>query len=184
MSELTVHTTETAPEASRPLLQSIETNNGFLPNLMGVLAESPATLEAYTTLSKIFDKSDFSAIDRQVVLLTINRLNACHYCMAAHSTIAGRAGMNAETLQALRSGDALPDKRQNALAGFTASVVEKRGWVGEADIAAFLEAGFSKANVLEVILGASLKTISNYVNHIAETPVDPAFEAQTWSKAA
>lgn len=184
MSNFTIHSAHSAPEAARPLLSQIETKNGFLPNLMGLLAESPATLQAYTTLSGIFDKTDFSPVDRQVILLTINRLNECHYCMAAHSTIARAAGMDDATLEALRSGAPLPDARQNALAVFTASVIETRGWVKDADVEAFLTAGFTRANVLEVILGASLKTISNYANHVAETPVDAAFQPQIWSKAA
>lgn len=181
MSELQIHTTDTAPAGSKQLLGQIGQKYGFTPNLMGVLAESPATLEAYATLSGIFDKSDFSPVDRQVALLTINRLNECHYCMAAHSTAALRIGMDEATLAALRNGTQLPDARQNALAIFTTAVIEKRGWVTDEDVSAFISAGFTKANVLEVILAASLKTISNYVNHVAETPVDSAFAGQTWS---
>lgn len=182
MTDYKIHTVDSAPEASKALLGKVGEKYGFIPNLMGLLAESPATLEAYATLSGIFEKSDFSPVDQQVILLTVNRFNECPYCMAAHSTIAKGAGMKEATLEALRAGKALPDARQNALAEFTRNVVEQRGWVSAPDVKTFLAAGFTKANVLEVILGASFKTISNFANHIAKTPVDEAFAGQSWSK--
>ncbi len=182
MTDYKVHTIDSAPGASKAILGKVNEKYGFIPNLMGVLAESPAALEAYATLSGIFEKSDFSPVEQQVILLTINRFNECRYCMAAHSIIAKGAGMEDATLDALRTGKALPDARQNALAEFTRSVVEKRGWVSDSGIEAFLAAGFTKANALEVILGTSFKTLSNYANHIAKTPVDTAFAGQSWSK--
>lgn len=182
MTDYKIHTVDSAPGDSRTLLGQVGEKYGFTPNLMGLLAESPAALEAYATLSGIFEKTDFSPVEQQVILLTVNRLNECPYCMAAHSTIAKGAGMEDATLEALRDGTELPDSRQNALASFTRSIVQKRGWVSEAEVEAFLAEGFTKANVLEVILGASFKTLSNYANHIATTPVDKAFANQTWSK--
>ncbi len=90
MSDLKVHTIESAPEASRPILDKAQKTLGFVPNLYGVLAESPATLEAYVTLGSILDRSaSFTATERQIVLLTASFENGCDYCMAAHSAIAG-----------------------------------------------------------------------------------------------
>ncbi len=74
--------------------------------------------------------------------------------------------------------------RLAALSGFAAAMVEKRGWVSDAQIAAFLDAGFTKGHVLDVVLAVSMKTLSNYVNHIADTPLDAALEAHRWAKAA
>lgn len=184
MADFEIYNETNAPEAARGTLTAAKSAFGFLPNLLGGLAESPATVEAYTTLSGLFDKTDLSPVERQVVLLAVSVANECHYCVAAHSKMAQGAGMDGAVLEALRAGDALPDERLNALAEFTRTLIAKRGWAEDADIQAFLEAGFSKANVFDVILGASLKTISNYANHIADTPLDSVFSDTEWRRAA
>lgn len=184
MSAFETYNETNAPEASRPTLEAVKKAYGFVPNLMGGLAESPATLEAYAALSGLFDKSSFDAKERQVVLLAINFENECQYCVAAHTGAAKRAGLDDANIDALRSGGELPDPRYNALAIFTRKVIQERGWVSEADIETFIQAGFSKAAVLDVILAASYKTISNYFNHVAETPLDDVFAPFKWDKAS
>lgn len=181
MTDFTVHTQETAPQGSKEILQGVEQAYGFVPNLMATLAESPAAVEAYATLAGIFDKSEFTSTERQVVLMTNNRLNGCTYCMAAHSAISKMQGVPADVISTLRAGTAFTDTKLEALRTFTSKVVENRGLVSEADTETFIAAGYSKGNILEVILGTSLKTISNYTNHIANTPVDGVFQAETWS---
>lgn len=181
MTEFTVHTQETAPEGSKATLRDVKQNYGFVPNLMAVFAESPAAVEAYATLSGIFDKSDLTATERQIVLMTNNRLNNCTYCMAAHSTISAMQKVPADVIESLRNGTSVGDAKLEALRVFTIKVIENRGFVTEADLEAFLDAGYTKANVLEVIVGTGLKVLSNYTNHIAETPVDVAFQSNRWS---
>lgn len=181
MTKFTVHTQETAPEDSQGILQGVQQAFGFVPNLMATLAESPAAVEGYATMMGIFDKSDFTATERQIVLMTNNRLNNCTYCMAAHSTISEMQGVPANAIETLRSGTAFTDTKLEALRQFTITVFENRGHLAGEDIVAFLAAGYTKANVLEVILGTSLKVLSNYTNHVAQTPVDAAFKANTWS---
>lgn len=181
MTTFTVHTEETAPEDSKEILKGVKQAYGFVPNLMATFAESPAAVEAYAALSSIFDKSDFNATERQVVLMTNNRLNSCTYCMAAHSTISGMHGVPAGVIEGLRNGTALDDQKLEALRQFTIKVVENRGLVQPADLDAFTAAGYSKGNVLEVILGTGLKVLSNYTNHVAQTPLDAAFQANAWS---
>lgn len=183
MTNLTVHTPATAPEASKPILESVQKAYGFLPNLFGVFGESPAIAEAYATLSSIFDKTDLSPTERQIVLMTNNRLNECTYCMAAHTTISQMQGVDPNVIEALRNGTAIEDAKLEALRVFAARINETRGFVSEAEIDAFLAAGFTKANILDVILGTSFKTLSNYTNHIAETPLDDAFKPNAWSSA-
>ena len=177
------HTPETAGPA-RPLVETAQKTFGFLPNLLATMAESPALLEGYMTLAGIFDKSALSATERQIVLMTNNRLNGCNYCMAAHSTISQMQNVPADVIEALRNGTEIADSKLEALRRFTAVINETRGWPSEADVAAFLAAGYTKQSILEVILGTSLKVMSNYTNHIAETPVDDAFAANAWSEAA
>ena len=182
MTEFKVHTIESAPEASRLVLEKTQKTVGFVPNLYGVFAESPAMLEAYATLFGIFDRStSFTATERQVVLLTAIFENECDYCMAAHSTIAGMQRVPDDVVQALRRGEPIPDARLEALSDFARKVVRERGWVSEGDVQAFLDAGFTRAQLLEVILGIGMKILSNYANHIVRTPVDEAFQANVWT---
>ena len=179
MAQFDIHTAQTAPEAAQ-LIEGAEKAFGFLPNLLGVMAEAPALLEGYMTLAGIFDRSDLSATERQVVLMVNNRLNGCTYCMAAHSAISKAQGVPDDVVAGLRQGTALADPKLDALRRFAERVNETRGWPEQADIDALLGAGYTKRTVLEVILGTAVKVMSNYTNHIAETPLDGAFSAMEW----
>lgn len=181
MSEFEVYTKQSAPKQSVTLLEQAESAFGFVPNLLGVLAESPATLKAYLTLGQIFDESSFTPVERQIVILAVSRFNECQYCVAAHSVIAGATKVPKQAVKAIRSDEPIEDARLEALRRFTTVVVDKRGWVSEDDVRSFEAAGFSRAQVLEVILGVGFKTLSNYVNHIAETPLDQAFAERKWT---
>jgi len=180
----TVHTVDTAPAAAREILAGARKGLGFVPNLFAVMAEAPALVKAYTTLSRIFDETSLSATERQVVLLTVSYENDCEYCIAAHSTIAGMQKVPPDVVQSIRDGRPIADSKLEALRRFTAAVVNSRGWPSDADTAAFAAAGYGRQQVLEVVLGVGLKTISNYANHIADTPLDAAFGPAAWSKAA
>ena len=180
MNYLPVQTKDTAPEASKPLLEQAEKTYGFIPNLLGVFAHSPAMVEAYGVLSGLFEKTDLTPTERQIVLMTNNRLNGCTYCMAAHTTISQMQQVPADVITALRDGTAIADPKLQALQVFTARINETRGYANQADVDAFLAAGYTEANILDVILGTGLKTLSNYTNHISETPVDAAFQPNAW----
>ena len=180
MSDFKVHTIDTAPEQSVPFLQSAQQSMGFVPNLIGVLAESPAAVEAYLTLMNIFDRSSFSPVERQVAILAISRVNECDYCVAAHSVVASMQDVPADVIQAIRNDRPIADPKLEALRSFSATVIEKRGWLSDDDVAAFRSAGYNQAQVLDVVLAASLKTLSNYANHVTETPLDDAFASREW----
>ncbi|MFN7943094.1 MAG: carboxymuconolactone decarboxylase family protein [Thermoanaerobaculia bacterium] len=183
MSRFAVHTPETAPEASRFALAGAQSKFGFVPNLIGMLADSPAAVGGYLGIGEQFDRSSFTPAERQVVLLAVSFENGCDYCMAAHTVVAGMSKVPALAIEALRTGEPLPDPRLEALARFTRTVVRERGRVLEPDLAAFLAAGFTHAQVLEVVLGVAMKTLSNYANHLARTPLDPAFASARWEPA-
>ena len=180
MTNFTVHTIETAPDQSVALLHGAEKAFGFVPNLIGVLADSPAVAEAYLTLSQIFDKSSLNPVERQVAILAISRYNECDYCMASHSVIASMQKVPADVIHAIRNDQPIADTKLEALRTFATTLVDKRGWVSDDDVAAFLSAGYTQAQILEIILAASLKTLSNYANHVAETPLDDAFASRAW----
>ena len=184
MTNFIVHTTETAPEQSVALLEGAKKAFGFIPNLMGTMAESPATANGYLTLSQIFDQTSFSPTQRQIILLAASRYNECHYCMAAHSMIAQMQKVPPSVVEAIRNDRPITDPKLEALRHFTTLVVDKRGWISDEEIEAFVDAGYTRQQILEVILGVSFKTLSNYANHIADTPVDAAFAAKTWTPAA
>lgn len=183
MNLLPIATLDSAPEGSRETLAAVKKSYGFVPNLLGGLAQSPAALHAYLALAEQFGKSGLSAGEQQVVSLTVSRENECGYCMAAHSVLAGKA-LPAEVIAALRAGQSTGDARLDAVATLARKVVDNRGWLTEGDIADFLAAGFSRANVLDLLVGVSQKTLSNYANHVMGTPLDAVFEGARWSKDA
>lgn len=180
----TVHTAETAPEAAKEILTGAQKSFGFLPNLLGVMAEAPALVNAYITLNRIFQETSFSPTERQIVMLTASYENGCDYCVAAHSTMAGTQKVPQNVVQAIRDGVPIADAKLEALRRFTAILVNTRGWPADADVDVFLKAGYGKKQILEVILGIGAKTLSNYTNHVTHTPLDRAFAAAAWSKAA
>lgn len=184
MVDFTLHDKASAPEAARERLEAAEQKMGFVPNLFAKMAEAPTTLEAYQTLDGIFARTSLSPVEREVVLLATSVYHRCHFCVAAHSGRAKQAGMNDADLEALRHGGDLPDPRLNALAAFTRVVVHERGWAGDDAVQRFLDAGFERQQALEVILGVSLKTLSNYTNHIAGTPLNKQLEPLAWNDAA
>lgn len=182
MAEFDLHTTDTAPADSVPLMEQYTEKLGFLPNVLGVLAESPVTLKAYVQLTGILGESSFSPAEQQILLLTTSRENECHYCVAAHTGGAKRAKAPQEVIDAIRDGTPIADARFAALHKFCSLMVSNRGWVAEADVDAFLEAGFTKAQMFEVLIAVAIKTISNYSNHIVETPLDEPFKPLAWKK--
>lgn len=179
-----LHTLESAPDGAKDILGSARKGLGFLPNLLAVMADSPALLKGYLSLSRIFDETSFTPTERQVVLLTVSRENNCEYCVAAHTAIAGMQSISPEVIDAVRRGQPTSDSRLNALTSFTSQVVASRGWPSEAQVQDFLAAGYERRHVLDVLLGVGLKTLSNYTNHIAETELDQAFSKVAWTKAA
>ena len=183
-TQFTIHTQETASEKSVPLLQGAEKTIGFIPNLIGMMAESPAVTKGYLNISQIFDETSFSPTERQVVILAASRYNECHYCMAAHSVIAEMQKVSLDVVDAIRHDHPIVDEKLEALRKFTTQVVDKRGFVSDEDIQDFVDAGYTKQHILEVILGVTFKTLSNYVNHITDTPVDNAFARKAWTSPA
>jgi uncharacterized peroxidase-related enzyme len=180
MAAFNLHTIETAPDASKAQLASIEKIWKFIPNLHRTLAESPVTLEAYDTLFGLVSKSSLTAVEQQVTYLAINVLNECEYCTSGHSALAKMSGVKSDAIESLRNSTPIADARLQALRVFAEAVVKQRGFVGDAAVEVFLAAGFTKAQVLEVVLIVATKTISNYVNHITETPLDDFMAATKW----
>ncbi|MDA7747345.1 carboxymuconolactone decarboxylase family protein [Psychromonas sp.] len=182
MNEFKIHSVETAPAESKAILEGSIKQMGVVPNLFGTMAESPNILKAYTQLHELFASTSFDAEELTVVWQTINVEHECHYCVPAHTAIAHSMKVDATLTEALRNSEAMPNKKLQALHDFTLSMVRNRGNVSEEDLSAFFAEGYGQQQVLEIILGLSQKVISNYVNHVAHTPVDPMFESFAWKK--
>jgi len=185
MIEFRVHDVDSAPEASRSRLESSKQEYGMIPNLHGIMAESPAVLEAYRKLNELFTQQSSLSPDQQnVVWLTIAVENRCHYCVPAHTAIAKSMKLSDDAIDALRDGRALSDDALEALRDFTRKVVRDRGEVSNEDVQKFMDAGHSRQQVLEVVLGVSQKVLSNYINAITDTPIDEPFQKFEWRDVA
>jgi len=176
------HTLETAPEASRPLMQNAIDAFGMLPNLNAKMATSPAITEAYLTMGDVFSRSSLSPVEQQVVLLTVSRFHNCSYCVGAHSVIADMQDVPEDITNAIRENRDMDDEKLHILRVFTEHVLDQRAWVDNAILQSFYDAGYTQENVLDVIVGIAMKTMSNYTNHIAGTELDEAFMHRSWSK--
>jgi AhpD family alkylhydroperoxidase len=146
------------------------------------MAESPALLEGYLALTQIFNKTSLSETEKQIMMMTANRLHRCDYCMAAHTTIA-KAAVPADVIRALRDNTPIADSKLEVLRQFTIGVVESRGWLTQQDIANLITAGYSQQTVFDVILGTSLKIMSNYTTSVAHTELDEVFKTDIWQAA-
>lgn len=172
MSNFELHTEESAPEGSREFLAAAREKFGFLPNVLAVQSESTALVKGYMTLSGIFGESSFTPGEQQIILLSASMANGCRYCAAAHTGGAMGQQVDGAVIEAIRSGTEISDPRMAALNKFTVQMANSRGWPDAGDVEAFLKAGFTKAQVMEVILGLAVKLMTNYANHLADTPLD------------
>ncbi len=176
----TIHTKETAPSASVAYLEGFEQHVGFIPNIIGVLAESPATLASVTAVNQAIEQGSLSALERRVVTITASTENNCTYCVPAQSTLAKMADMPDAILAQIRAGESLSDSKLEALHAFTLKLIHNKGWVPANDVKAFTDAGYEPCHVLEVVTLVALMTLTNYVGHMASLPLDAAFLPQEW----
>lgn len=184
MFQFPVHTMDSASDEGKAALAVSKKSYGNIPNLHGVMAGSPSLLESYQALNKLFMNNSLTNVERNIVWLTVNYENDCHYCMAAHSMIAKMSGVDDTDIKALRTGAELAEPELQTLRRFTAHMVQTRGWPEAAEMNAMEKAGYTAQTALDVILAIGMKTLSNYTNHLADTPLDSAFEPFIWEKPA
>ena len=182
MSTFKLHTLDTAPTAALPILEAAQKGLGFIPNLYAHLAEAPNALSAYKQLGALLEQSALTQEEQQIVLISVSIENRCEYCVAAHSFIArNMVKVDGARVDALRGQSCLQDAKLNALVAFTRAVVRERGQVvGGQELIDFFAAGYTQQNALEVLLGVAMKTLSNYTNHLTDTPLDAAFAGEAW----
>jgi uncharacterized peroxidase-related enzyme len=164
------------PAQSRPFLDQVKKNFGFVPNLFAVFANSPVLLEGYLALNAAYEKASLTPVERQLVLLAASVANHCDYCTAAHSTVLkGTLDVSADVVAAVRANRPLANRRHDALVNLARAMVITRGEVPEQTVKAYSDAGYRSYQVAEVLVGVALKTLSNYTSHFSPPDIDAAF---------
>lgn len=181
MTDFPLHTRATAPFEAKPLLDQAGQSLGYVPALLAQMAEAPALLEGYAALGAIFRKSGFSAAEQQLVLLTVAVEHRSRYCTPAHAARARSAELDEDIIDAVRREQPIADPRLETLRGFIIRMIRSEGALPDSEIDAFLKAGFSRANALEIVLAIGLKTLSTYTATIARTPLDPPLIAEAFA---
>ncbi|WP_313349447.1 carboxymuconolactone decarboxylase family protein [Paracoccus sp. (in: a-proteobacteria)] len=185
MSRFPLKDIQDAPEEAKPRLEAALKNNGFLPNLVRLLANAPVALETYQTVSAINGRASLTLAEREAVQITAAATHGCGFCVAGHTAVAEKkAKLDPAVIGALRDGTDLPDARLDAVAQFTKAVIASRGAVTDAELAAFKSAGFDDQAALEVVLGVSLATLCNFANNLGQPALNPELAAYEWKGAA
>ncbi len=178
----TYHDIESAPEESKVLMKRTLAGGAMIPNLNKILAEAPATYQAYNTIFGLFMRdTTLSPLEQQVVFMTANFENNCHYCVPGHTWMMHAGKMPEDVIEALREGTEIPDPKLQALHDYTKALLDNRGHIGDDRLNAFLDAGFTRRQALEVLTGLAAKLISNFTNAIAHTKPDNAFRKYAWT---
>ena len=173
----TQHTIESAPPASRRAITAVSSKQGYLPAGIGLLAESPETLEGFLRMTGTFDACTLDAMAREVVIMTIAVRNGCHLCVAMHTARLATLGADAALVADLHTGAPLGDARLEAVRVFTLRVLDTTGGVGEESLNDLLGHGFTRRNALEIVLGIGTYTLSTLANRLTGAPVDEELRA-------
>jgi len=172
MSRIPTPTADQTPATSQPLLAAVQQKLGTVPNLFRIVANSPATLEAYLGFSEALGKGELTPATRERIALAVAEVNGCDYCLSAHTYLAlNLAKLDEAEITANRSG-ASNDLTADAAVRFAAKITRQRGQVGEADIAALRQAGYSDGEIVEIVGHVALNVFTNYVNEALKTDID------------
>ena len=172
----------TAPETAKAILVKTKEEFKMIPNLERTMALAPTLLESCVTCWSLFNNTSLSPVERQIVYQTANFENECDYCIPWHTLLSKQAKMLSADIEALRTGAKLSNPQYEALRQFTKSLIRTQGKIVRAELDDFLEAGYHPQQALEVVLGIAIKTMSNYTNSIAGTPLDDAVKNYQWHK--
>lgn len=181
MSRFETITNNEIPSDAAPTLDKIKAKYGFVPNLIEGIAASPQLLEGYVSLSKAFENTSLTPEEQQIVLLTASRLNECGYCTSVHSMTAEQTDLSWETVENIRNRETLSNDRYEALRAFVERIVASNGTIPQDVWTQFQSVGFTPKDAMAVILGVTLKMLTNSANHFMETPLDDAFQKRAWS---
>jgi AhpD family alkylhydroperoxidase len=180
MPAFPIHTIESAPEQSGQSLEALQSAFGAIPNIAGAMATSPILIGSLVGLfGKVHDGS-FSEEQIQVVLLTNAVTNACSWAVAFHSFLAVKEGVDATDVEAIRERRAPRAAKDAALSTLARTLIEERGHLDDENVSAFLDAGFGRDHLLEVIAIVAASTITNYTGNVTKPPLEDPFRAYRW----
>lgn len=182
MNNFKIHTTDTAPEKSQPLLKQIADNIGFTPNIFAVTAESDQALSGLVKINSAFSDSSFTPEEQQVILMATSVANGCVYCVAGHTLMAKGLEIPEGIIESLRTQGPVNHHRYAALHTLVNELIQYRGRIDESTLSQFLAQGYSKAQFFELVLGVSVKTFTNYVSNALTLTLDSAFEPYHWNR--
>lgn len=181
MERFSIYTIESAPEGSKPSLREVQKRFGGIPNLAGAMALSPVLIQAFVPIFDQVHGGSFTEQQIQTVLLTDAVTNVSTWAVALHTALGLKAGLSAADVEAIRAGRLPPDKKLAALSTLARTLIEKRGKLDDRDIGRFLEAGFSKELLLEVITIVAASTITNYTGSVTQPPLEDWLQAHAWN---
>jgi len=184
MQTFGIHTVESAPEKSKPALEGLKKNFGFIPNTAAIMSESSVLIGSFVGAFGNFHGSTLSAQEKQIVLLTNAVTLKCEWTTAFHSTLALKEGVVATEVTLIRSGKLPQDARLAALSRLAKALIEKTGLRVETEIERFVAAGYAKNQVLDVVAGIAISTMAGLTANIAKPPVEDLFKAQAWKAEA
>jgi alkylhydroperoxidase family enzyme len=182
-SNYIVHTIETAPAQSRPVLAQLHDTFGLIPNIAGTMAASPVLINGFIGLFERVHSSSLTEAQIQTLLLTNAVTNASEWAVAFHSALALKQGVSAADVDAMRHARAPADARLAALSTLARTLIDKRGRIAQDDEARFLAAGFEREQVLEVIAVVAASTITNYTGSVTQPPLEAQFGEHAWRAA-
>lgn len=172
MNRINIPSVNQTPAASQPLLEAVQKQLGVIPNLMKLVSNSPAALEGYLSLNSSLAKGSIGAKTGERIALAIAEINACSYCLSAHTYLGKNvAKLDDEELAANRNGTS-SDPKAAAAVHFATRVAIERGHVSSVDVQTVKTAGFSDGEIVELVLHVALNTLTNYVNEVAQTEID------------
>lgn len=170
MTQFTVPTRSEVSENNQMLFDNLQKGLGFVPNLYATFAYSDTALGDYLALQN--RKSSLRAKEREVINLVVSQVNDCRYCQSAHTALGKMNGFSDEQILEIRSGEASFDAKLNALAKFTQDVTITRGKPATESVDALFAAGYTKANLVDILIVVGDKIISNYFHGITQIPID------------
>lgn len=175
-----IHTIASAPEKSRPVLEQLRQSFGLIPNLAAAISNSPKLLTAFAAVFQQVHSSSLTEQEIQIVLLTDAVTNSSEYAVAFHTALALGQGVRSEETDAIRARLVPSDQRFAALSALAKTLIETRGHLSKQELDAFLAAGFTKEQILEVIAVVAASTITNYAGTIARPPLEEQFQQFAW----
>lgn len=184
MSRYPIHTIDSAPAQSKPVLRQLQQAFGLIPNIAARMAASPVLINGFIGLFEHVHASSLTEPQIQTVLLTDAVANASVWPVAFHTALALKEGVSRADVDAIRRGALPDDAGLAALSALARTLIEKRGRLNESDQTRFVEAGFGAEQILEVIAVVAASTITNYTSSVTLPPLETQFEAFAWHAAA